>query len=192
MRVAILASGNGSNAEALMNDFALVESIEVVLVGSNRRNAGVFERAKIAGVNACHFTREDLEGGAFLQQLLELKVDWVLLAGFLLKIPTDFCRAFENRILNIHPALLPKYGGKGMFGMNVHEAILDDGEKESGMTIHFVNENYDEGAIAFQAGINISELNSAEEIASSVLKLEHEYYPKIARELILEYQRNLE
>ena len=79
-----------------------------------------------------------------------------------------------------------------MFGMNVHEAILDDGEKESGMTIHFVNENYDEGAIAFQAGINISELNSAEEIASSVLKLEHEYYPKIARELILEYQRNLE
>ena len=192
MRVAILASGSGSNAEALMNDFALVESIEVVLVGSNRRNAGVFERAKIAGVNSCYFTREDLEGGAFLQQLLELKVDWVLLAGFLLKIPTDFCRAFENRILNIHPALLPKYGGKGMFGMNVHEAILDDGEKESGMTIHFVNENYDEGAIAFQAGINISELNSAEEIASSVLKLEHEYYPKIARELILEYQRNLE
>ena len=79
MRVAILASGNGSNAEALMNDFALVESIEVILVGSNRRNAGVFERAKIAGVNSCHFTREDLEGGAFLQQLLELKVDWVLL-----------------------------------------------------------------------------------------------------------------
>jgi phosphoribosylglycinamide formyltransferase-1 len=192
MRVAILASGSGSNAEALMKDFALHESIEVVLVGSNRRNAGVLERAKVAGVSLCHFTREDLEGGAFLKQLLELKVDWVLLAGFLLKIPTDFCRAFENRILNIHPALLPKYGGKGMFGMNVHEAILDDGEKESGMTIHFVNENYDEGAIAFQAGINISELNSAEEIASSVLKLEHEYYPKIARELILESQRNLE
>ena len=191
MRVAILASGSGSNAAALMNHFSNTEGIDVVLVGSNRSSAGVLEKANQAGVASLHFSREKLDSGELLKKLETLKIDWVLLAGFLLKIPVDFCRAFENKILNIHPSLLPKFGGKGMYGMHVHRAVFEAEEKESGMTIHYVNERYDEGAIVFQGRIDVSEFKSAEEIASSVLKLEHEYYPKIARELILEYQRNI-
>ena len=191
MRIAILASGGGSNAAALMNHFSKTEDIDVVLVGSNRSSAGVLEKANQAGVASLHFSREELDSGELLKKLETLKVDWVLLAGFLLKIPVDFCRAFENKILNIHPSLLPKFGGKGMFGMNVHTAVFEAEEKESGMTIHYVNERYDEGAIIFQGRINVSEFKSAEEIASEVLKLEHEYYPRVAGELILDAKRNI-
>jgi len=191
MRVAILASGSGSNAAALMNHFSNTEGIDVVLVGSNRSSAGVLEKANQAGVASLHFSREELGSGELLKKLETLKVDWVLLAGFLLKIPKEFCRAFENKILNIHPSLLPKFGGVGMFGMNVHRAVFEAEEKESGMTIHYVNEHYDEGSIVFQGRIDVSELKSAEEIASEVLKLEHEYYPRVAREIILDSERNI-
>ena len=191
MRVVILASGSGSNAAALMNHFSNTEGIDVVLVGSNRRSAGILEKANQAGVASLHFSREELDSGELLKKLETLKIDWVLLAGFLLKIPVDFCRAFENKILNIHPSLLPKFGGKGMFGMNVHTAVFEAEEKESGMTIHYVNERYDEGAIIFQGRINVSEFKSAEEIASEVLKLEHEYYSRVAGELILDAKRNI-
>jgi phosphoribosylglycinamide formyltransferase 1 len=191
MRVAILASGSGSNAAALMIHFSNTEGIDVVLVGSNRSSAGVLEKANQAGVASLHFSREELVSGALLMKLKTLKVDWVLLAGFLLKIPKEFCRAFENKILNIHPSLLPKFGGEGMYGMNVHRAVFEAEEQESGMTIHYVNERYDEGAIVFQGRIDVSEFTSAEEIASEVLKLEHEYYPRVAREIILDSQRNI-
>ncbi len=191
MRVAILASGSGSNAAALMNHFSNTEGIDVVLVGSNRSSSGVLEKANQAGVASLHFSREELDSGELLKKLETLKVDWVLLAGFLLKIPKEFCRAFENKILNIHPSLLPKFGGEGMYGMNVHRAVFEAEEKESGMTIHYVNERYDEGAIVFQGRIDVSELKSAEEIASEVLKLEHEYYPRVAREIILDSERNI-
>ena len=191
MRVAILASGSGSNAAALMNHFSNTEGIDVVLVGSNRSSAGVLEKANQAGVASLHFSREELDSGELLKKLEILKIDWVLLAGFLLKIPVDFCRAFENKILNIHPSLLPKFGGKGMYGMHVHRAVFEAEEKESGMTIHYVNERYDEGAIVFQGRIDVSEFKSAEEIASEVLKLEHEYYPRVAREVILDSERNI-
>ena len=191
MRVAILASGSGSNAAALMNHFSKTEDIDVVLVGSNRSSAGVLEKANQAGVASLHFSREELDSGELLKKLETLKVDWVLLAGFLLKIPVDFCRAFENKILNIHPSLLPKFGGKGMYGMHVHRAVFEAEEKESGMTIHYVNERYDEGAIVFQGRIDVSEFKSAEEIALEVLKLEHEYYPRVAGELILDSKRNI-
>ena len=188
-RVAILASGSGSNAQALIEYFSDLEKIDVVFVGTNRRSAWVLEKAEKLGVTGAHFSREDLEGGALQKELKTLGVDWVLLAGFLMKIPTDFCKVFENHILNIHPALLPDFGGKGMYGMNVHKAVFEaishNDLKESGMTIHYVNENYDEGAIVFQARINISEMKSAEEIASAVLALEHEYYPRIASTEIL-------
>ena len=190
MIVAILASGSGSNAAALMNHFSNTEGVDIVFVGSNRSGAGVLEKASQAGVASLHFSREELVSGALLMKLETLEVDWVLLAGFLLKIPGEFCRAFENRILNIHPSLLPKFGGDGMFGMNVHRAVFEAEEKESGITIHYVNERYDEGAIVFQGRIDVSELNSAEEIASEILKLEHEYYPRVAREIILDSQRN--
>ena len=191
MRVAILASGSGSNAAALMNHFSNTEGIDVVLVGSNRSSAGVLEKANQAGVALLHFSREELGSGELLKKLETLKVDWVLLAGFLLKLPKEFCRAFENKILNIHPSLLPKFGGVGMYGMRVHRAVFEAAEKESGMTIHYVNERYDEGAIVFQGRIDVSELKSAEEIASEVLKLEHEYYPRVAREIILDSERNI-
>lgn len=191
MRVAILASGSGSNAAALMNHFSNTEGIDVVLVGSNSSSAGVLEKANQAGVASLHFSRVELASGELLKKLEILKVDWVLLAGFLLKIPREFCRSFENKILNIHPSLLPKFGGEGMFGMHVHRAVFEAEEKESGMTIHYVNERYDEGAIVFQGRIDVSELKSAEEIASEVLKLEHEYYPRVSREIILDSQRNI-
>ena len=190
MRVAILASGSGSNAAALMNHFSNKEGIDIVLVGSNRSSAGVLEKATEAGVASLHFAREELVSGALLMKLKTLKVDWVLLAGFLLKIPGEFFRTFENKILNIHPSLLPKFGGEGMFGMNVHRAVFEAKDKESGMTIHYVNERYDEGAIVFQGRIDVSEFTSAEEIAAEVLKLEHAYYPRVARELILDSHIN--
>ena len=191
MRVAILASGSGSNAAALMNHFSNTEGIDVVLVGSNRSSAGVLEKANQAGIASLHFSREELDSGELLKKLETLKIDWVLLAGFLLKIPVEFCRAFKNKILNIHPSLLPKFGGKGMYGMHVHRAVFAAEEKESGMTIHYVNERYDEGAIVFQGRIDVSEFKSAEELASEVLKLEHEYYPRVAREVILDSERNI-
>ena len=186
MRVAILASGSGSNAAALMHCFSATEGIDVVLVGSNRSDAGVLEKAQQAGVSSIHFTSDDLAGGVLLKKLKTINVDWVLLAGFLLQIPIEFCRAFENKILNIHPSLLPEFGGKGMYGMNVHRAVFEAAETESGMTIHYVNECFDEGEIVFQGRIDVSQLTSAEEIASEVLKLEHEYYPRVASALILD------
>ncbi|PCJ81725.1 MAG: phosphoribosylglycinamide formyltransferase [Bacteroidetes bacterium] len=183
-RVAILSSGSGSNAQALIEYFEACENIHVVYVGSNRPKAEVLERADRAEVNNGVFSKSDLLDGTLKDNLDILGVDWVLLAGFLLKIPGDFCNRYKERILNIHPSLLPKFGGKGMFGMNVHKAVYEAREKESGMTIHFVNESYDEGAIVFQGRVDISNLKSPEEIASKVLKLEHKYYPKISEELI--------
>jgi len=183
-RVAILSSGSGSNAQALIDHFETCEKIQVIYVGSNNAKAEVLERAERAGVNNGAFSKSDLLDGTLIGKLDILGIDWVLLAGFLLKIPRDFCNRYKGRLLNIHPSLLPKFGGKGMFGMNVHKAVYEAQEKESGMTIHYVNEVYDEGAIVFQGRVDISNLKSPEEVASIVLKLEHKYYPKISEELI--------
>jgi phosphoribosylglycinamide formyltransferase-1 len=119
-----------------------------------------------------------------LRGLEKLEVDWILLAGFLLLIPAELCSRYKGRILNIHPSLLPKYGGKGMFGIKIHEAVFQAGEAESGMTIHYVNELYDDGAVVFQGRVKIDDVTNAQEIADRVLKLEHEYYPRISSELI--------
>lgn len=183
-KVAILSSGSGSNAQALITHFASQENIEVVFVGSNRASAGVLEKAHHSGVHHGHFTKEDLHDGTVLNILEKLEVDWVLLAGFLLMIPVEFCNRYQGRILNIHPSLLPKYGGKGMFGIRIHEAVFQAGEKESGMTIHYVNELYDDGAVVFQGRVKIDDVTNAQEIADRVLKLEHAYYPRISSELI--------
>ena len=183
-KVAILSSGSGSNAQALIEHFASQENIEVVFVGSNRASAGVLEKARHSGINHGHFTREDLNNGVVLSGLEKLEVDWILLAGFLLLIPTELCSRYKGRILNIHPSLLPKYGGKGMFGIKIHEAVFQAGETESGMTIHYVNERYDDGAVVFQGRVKIDGVTNAQEIADKVLKLEHEYYPRISSELI--------
>ena len=186
-RIAVLASGSGSNAEAILAHFsegAGAEVGEVVWVATNRREAGVRERARRFGVEESHVPKTDMASGALLEELRARRAGWVVLAGFLLKVPSDVCAAFEGRMVNIHPALLPKYGGAGMYGMNVHRAVKEAGEAVSGMTIHFVNEHYDEGDIVFQGEVDLAPEDSADDIAAKVLTLEHRHYPKVLEGLI--------
>ena len=183
-RLAILATGSGSNAEKIMEHFAHSSKGKVVLVAANKTTAGVLARAQKFGVPTLTFTRPELEEGLLLEKLREAQVDWVILAGFLLKVPDALIRAFPNRMVNIHPALLPKYGGKGMYGHHVHEAVKDAGDTESGITIHLVNEHYDEGKIIFQAATSLLPENSAETIAAKVLALEHQYFAGVIESLL--------
>lgn len=185
-RVAILASGRGSNAKAMVQHFEGHESIEVAVVASNKKDAGVLEMAKESGVGNFSFTRSEMIDGTLGSKLAEAGVEFVLLCGFLLRVPVELISQFEGRMLNIHPSLLPKFGGKGMYGINVHTAVLEAGEKESGITIHKVTENYDEGGIVFQASVDIKDADEAGEIALRVLALEHKYYPQIAEAMIKE------
>lgn len=182
--LAILASGSGSNAEEITKHFTGSDKGRVVLIGSNKKDAFVLERAKKLQIPAVHFSKKELEDGSLVQQLKTAEVDWVILAGFLLKIPQNLIEAFPDRIINIHPALLPKYGGKGMYGMHVHEAVKASGDKETGITIHLVNEHYDEGKIIFQAAVPISNEDSAEEIAGKVHALEYKYFPNVIESLL--------
>lgn len=183
-RVAILASGNGSNAQALIDHFKNDDEIEIALIGSNRNSAAVLEKASLSGIETLSFSKDQMNSGDLLSDLKSNNIDWVLLSGFLLKIPAALIESYEGKILNIHPSLLPKFGGKGMYGMNVHNAVFDSDESESGMTIHKVTENYDEGDIVFQVKVDISQCHTPEEIASKVLALEHHYYPRIAEAMI--------
>lgn len=186
-QIAVLASGSGSNAEAILSHFSKgtgAEVGEVVWVATNRKEAGVRERATRFGVPESHVPKSDIEAGVLLSELRAREVDWVVLAGFLLKVPGDVCAAFEGRMVNIHPALLPKYGGAGMYGMNVHRAVKEAGEDVSGMTVHFVNEHYDEGDIVFQGQIDLAPEDSADDIAAKVLTLEHRHYPQVVEGLI--------
>lgn len=183
-RLAILATGSGSNAEKIMEHFAHSSKGKVVLVAANKTTAGVLARAQKFGVPTFTFTRPELEEGLLLEKLQEAQVDWVILAGFLLKVPDALIRAFPNRMVNIHPALLPKYGGKGMYGHHVHEAVKAAGDTESGITIHLVNEHYDEGKIIFQAATSLLPEDSAETIAAKVLALEHRYFAEVIEGLL--------
>ena len=176
-RIAIFASGTGSNAANIIEYFNGHPTIEVALVISNRDSAWVLEIAERAGipsrvVKKAAFSDEDLVLGI----LDEFRIDFIALAGFLLLVPKYLIRKYPYRIVNIHPALLPKYGGKGMYGMHVHEAVKAAAEKESGMTIHFVNERYDEGAIILQRRTPLHPDDTPEDIARKVLKLEHAYF----------------
>lgn len=183
-RLAILATGSGSNAEKIMEHFANSSKGKVVLVAANKTTAGVLARAQKFGVPTFTFTRPELEEGLLLEKLREAQVDWVILAGFLLKVPDALIRAFPNRMVNIHPALLPKYGGKGMYGHHVHEAVKAAGDTESGISIHLVNEHYDEGKIIFQAATSLLPEDSAETIAAKVLALEHRYFAEVIESLL--------
>jgi len=182
--VAILASGTGTNAQALVEHFEGVREIDIVYIGSNNSSAGVLEIASSAGISSSCFSKSDLQSGVVLQDLKSRGIDYIFLCGFLLKIRGDLIAAFEGRILNIHPSLLPKFGGKGMYGLNVHGAVLESGDQSSGMTIHKVSAEYDEGDIVFQCSSDISMCKTVEEIANVVLALEHEYYPRIAEAFI--------
>jgi phosphoribosylglycinamide formyltransferase-1 len=183
-RLAILASGSGSNAEKIMEYFQNSGKAQIALVASNKADAFVLERAKKFEVPTFTFSKKELEEGFLLEKLQAEKIDWVILAGFLLKIPVELIRAFPDRMVNIHPALLPKYGGKGMYGAHVHKAVKEAGDKETGITIHLVNENYDEGKIIFQAATSVEESDTPDDIASKVHALEHRYFPEVIESLL--------
>jgi phosphoribosylglycinamide formyltransferase-1 len=183
-KLAILASGSGSNAEKIMEHFQHSTKAQVALIASNKPDAYVLERAAKAGVPRFTFTRKEMEAGILLQKLQEMKIDWVILAGFLLKIPDSLIQAFPDHMINIHPALLPRYGGKGMYGANVHEAVKSAGDTETGITIHLVNEHYDEGKIIFQAATAVELSDTAETIAAKVHALEHRYFPEVIESLM--------
>lgn len=185
-RIAIFASGSGSNAEEIIKHFKNHPDIDVSLLLSNNPAAFALERAKRLGITSKTFTRHEFrETHVVLEWLREKQITHVVLAGFLWLIPKYLIQAFPDRIINIHPALLPKYGGKGMYGTIVHEAVKAADETETGITIHLVNENYDEGKILFQGRCNIERHYTPEEIAQCVHKLEYEHYPKVIEKWIM-------
>ena len=185
-RIVILASGSGTNAENIIKYFNFNDLITVVQVLSNKKDAKVHERSKRLGVRSISFNRDDFYKSDNVLNMLKENADYVILAGFLWKLPQNIIDAFPKRIINIHPALLPKYGGKGMYGMYVHDAIVTNKEQETGITIHYVNENYDEGAIIFQAKVDVLANDSAEDVAEKIHLLEYEHFPKVIEKVILQ------
>lgn len=187
VNIAIFVSGNGSNAENISLYFKEHASIRVKAFFCNNNTAFVLERARKLNIPAVVFSgKEFKETPKVLEELKEFDIHYIILAGFMLKIPENIITAFSNRILNIHPALLPKYGGKGMYGIHVHKAVINAGESFSGITIHLVNENYDEGAIVFQQSCDITETDTPESLAQKIHELEYKYYPKIIEKFILQ------
>jgi len=187
MNVAIFASGNGSNAQCIIEYFSGNPHIKISVVFSNKEDAYVLERAKKLSVPSFTFTYAELRNtNTVIEKLKEYEIGFIVLAGFMIKIPDPLIKMYQNRIINIHPALLPKYGGKGMYGEHVHRAVINAGEKESGITIHFVNEKYDEGTIIFQSRCNIFTGDTPETLASKVHELEYRYYPEIIEKVISE------
>ena len=182
--LAIFASGSGTNAENIIKYFRNNPKINVSLIITNNNNAYVIKRAENFNIPYFVFTKNDFKSGVVLNKMQEFNINFIVLAGFLLLIPENIINVFDNKILNIHPALLPNYGGKGMYGMNVHNAVIKNMESESGITIHYVNKNYDEGNIIFQAQCKISDTDSPEDLANKIHKLEHKYFPEIIEKTI--------
>jgi phosphoribosylglycinamide formyltransferase-1 len=185
-RIVVFASGSGTNAENIIKFFNHTTIAKVTQVLCNNEHAKVFERCKNLNVNCLHFSKEQFSKEDFILNLLKENADYIILAGFLWKIPAKIIEAFPKKIINIHPALLPKYGGKGMYGMNVHKAVKENKESETGITIHYVNENYDEGAIIYQAKTALNENDSPENIAEKIHILEQRYFPRIIESVILD------
>lgn len=184
-RIAIFASGSGSNAEQIAHHFTGRTDVEVSLILTNNPTAGVIQRARKLHIPTVVFDRKSFyETNRILELLQNQHIDLVVLAGFMMLIPASLTETFANRMLNIHPALLPKYGGKGMYGHFVHEAVVEAGEKESGVTIHFVNERYDEGEIVFQASCEVLPTDTPEDVAIKVQQLEHTHFPVIVDQVV--------
>ena len=181
--IVLFASGNGSNAEEIIKFFKNSETVKVVAVFSNKADAKVLDRAKNHSIPSVVFNKVQLNDGFVLKQLHQFQPDLIVLAGFLLKFPESILKVYP-KVINIHPALLPKYGGKGMYGMNVHQAVLDNKEQETGITIHYVNEHYDEGEFIFQKAVTIEECKTAEAIAHKIHELEHQYFPSVIFEVL--------
>ena len=184
-KVAILVSGTGSNAVNIIEYFEKSSVAEVMLVISNRADALAVGKAQNKGVKVVVFNNESFKkSGVVLNYLRSVAIDFVVLAGFLMKVPSDIIHAYANKIVNLHPSLLPKYGGKGMYGKRVHSAVIKAQESESGISIHFVNEEYDEGAIIFQAKVSVEKEDSVEVLAQKIQQLEHRFFPKIIEQVI--------
>lgn len=195
-RIAIFASGEGTNTQHLI-DYFKGREIKVLLIICNNPNANVLKRAEKHGIPSILINKEWLypagqmpmshgvyNGEPVLKKLLDEKIDLIVCAGFLWKIPDSVLHAFTNKIINIHPALLPKFGGKGMYGLNVHKAVIESGEKESGITIHYLNEHYDEGKIILQKKCEVKKDDTSESLAQKVRMLEYEWYPKTVEQIL--------
>lgn len=187
-RIAIFASGSGSNAQKIMEHFKYSDSAEVALVLSNNPEAYVLQRADNFEIPTHVFDKHDFYQTDDVVNLLKrLEIDIVVLAGFLWLVPDNLLKAFPNKIINIHPALLPKFGGKGMYGDKVHKAVLEAGEEEHGITIHFVNEHFDEGEVIYQAKFRVEPGDTLEIIKFNGQQLEHLHYPKVIENLLKKY-----
>ena len=184
-RVVIFASGSGSNAENLIRFFQNKDNAAVVQVLTNNPRAKVIERCKNLNISCLSFNRTAFYTTNDILKILKgQSPDLIVLAGFLWKFPESILNEFPNKVINIHPALLPKFGGKGMFGMHVHEAVVSQKETETGITIHYVNENYDEGAIIFQAKCEVLASDSAKDVAAKIHELEMKYFPEVVEDFL--------
>lgn len=182
--IVLFASGSGTNAENIIRYFQNTKTGVVTHLFCNNPAAKVIDRAKKLSVPVTIFTKNDfIKGGLVHKKLNELSPDWIVLAGFLWKIPPELVATFDKRIINIHPALLPKYGGKGMYGMHIHNAVVKNNENQTGITIHYVNEAYDEGAIIFQKQIAIHTADTAQDVAQKIHQLEQAHFPKVIESL---------
>ena len=184
-QIIIFASGSGSNAENIIKYFSKKTLKINWLILTNNSNAGVIERAKRLKIDYKNFSKENLYKNSFLKYVVSLNPDLIILAGFLLKFPDTIINSYNKRIINIHPALLPKYGGKGMYGMHVHKAIIENKESVSGITIHYVTSNYDEGPIIFQKEVSIDPLDTAKDLANKIHDLEMDYFPKVVEKILI-------
>mgnify|MGYP001076459137 CR=1 FL=1 len=183
-KIAVFASGNGTNTESIVDYFEDSELARVAVIFCNRKKAGVVDRARNLGVPCIVFSKEELQSGTVLQKLREARIDFIVLAGFLAKIPGDILQSYEQKVINIHPALLPDYGGEGMFGIHVHEAVVENEEEETGITIHYVSEGYDEGEIIFQETVEVDYEDTPQDVQYKVQQLEHKHYPEVIEYVI--------
>jgi phosphoribosylglycinamide formyltransferase-1 len=187
-QIVIFASGSGSNAQAIIEHFAAHATVRVAALFSNKPNAYALERARQAGIPACTFSRDEFHNGTVLEQLQKIAPDLIVLAGFLWLVPEQLVQAYEHKIINIHPALLPEFGGKGMHGHHVHQAVIQNQEQQSGLTIHYVNPEYDKGNFILQAYCPVLPADTPETLAARVLRLEHFYLPRTIEQLLQQHQ----
>lgn len=188
VNISIWASGNGSNTENIIQFFQTNDKVLINHIICNNKNAGVINRAELLSTPCFIFNRREIqEEIKLLKKLEETKTDYIVLAGFLQKVPKKIIKKYHGKILNIHPALLPDYGGKGMYGMHVHEAVINSKEKHSGISIHLVDEEYDTGKLIFQSICSITPSDNAESLAKKIHKLEHLHYPEVIREYVLSF-----
>ena len=186
IKLALFASGSGSNALNIIDHFSNHPSVEIGFILSNKSEAPIVEKAKLKGVKVLVFSNDEVADGNFLSQLcIENGIHYIVLAGYLRKIPAELLQNYSEKMINVHPALLPKFGGQGMYGNNVHKAVVEAREKETGITIHFVNEHFDEGRMIAQFHCVLNETDTVETVQAKVQNLEHAYFPFVIEKTIV-------